>query len=223
MLIAIKGIDGAGKTSSGRMLVERLAARGLSAAMLERDSLATGDAFVDSRVDGLRALLWPNEPEPATDPFGTHFYLFLQAAWFAAVASAAAPLLDAHDVVVTDRSQFRVVAKAHVRGGLAIDWLLSLFRAALAPDLVVLLDVAPEIAWRRRTSFKTTEIGRWDGFAADAEESFRRYQGAIRATLRRLADGRDWAVLTPAATDTPEALTSRIEQAVMGRLGVFKL
>jgi thymidylate kinase len=218
MLVAIEGIDGAGKTSSARMLVDRLAARGLSVVLLEKETIRAADAFVDSRLDGLRALLWPHEPEPASDPFGTHFYLFLQAAWFAAVRKVAAPMLAAHDVVITDRSQFRVIAKAHVRGGLDIDWLASLFDAALVPDLVVLIALAPEIAWRRRASFKATEIGRWDGFSVDAEESFRRYQGAIRATLKRLGESRGWTVITPSAGDAAEAVTEWIEKAVVAKL-----
>jgi thymidylate kinase len=219
MLIAIEGIDGAGKTSTARLLEQRLAARGLRVHILDRDAIRTGDAFIDSRLDGLRTILWPSQPEPASDPLGTHFYLFLLAAWFSALGNIAPSLLSGHDVVVMDRSWFRVVAKAHVRSGLDVDWLMSLFAAALTPDLVVLLDVDPTIAWGRRAAFKATELGRWDGFSSDAGDSFRRYQGAIRATLRRLAQGRDWLVVTPAAADTAEAVTERIEAAVMARLG----
>jgi thymidylate kinase len=218
MLIAIEGIDGAGKTSTARLLQQRLAARDLRVHVLDRDTIRTGDAFIDSRLDGLRALLWPAQPEPASDPLGTHFYLYLLAAWFSALGNIAPSLLSGHDVVVMDRSFFRVVAKAHVRGGLDVDWLLSLFAAALAPDLVVLLDVEPSIAWGRRAAFKATELGRWDGFSSDAENSFRAYQGAIRATLKRLAQGRNWLVVTPAATDTAEAVTERIEAALLARL-----
>ncbi len=52
-----------------------------------------------------------------------------------------------------DRSYFRVMAKAHLRIGLDLPWLHSLFAGALQPDLIILLDIDPALAWQRRSDF----------------------------------------------------------------------
>lgn len=217
MIVAFEGIDGAGKTLASRLLQERLAARGLRVHLLERDGVAFGDRFTDQRLAALRGIIWPHEPEPEADPLDASFYLFLLAAWFAALRSYAATVLAPHhDVVIVDRSYFRVVAKAHLRIGSDIAWLLSLFAGALQPDLVILLDIDPALAWQRRSEFRATEIGRWDGFGDDAAQAFCGYQGKVRATLRAMAEERGWPVETQTEALSPSALADRIERAVLG-------
>jgi thymidylate kinase len=218
MLVAIEGIDGAGKTHTSKLLFERLGARGLPVHLLEKDSVKFGDPFSDNRLDSLRAVIWPNEPEPASDPFGTHFYLFLLAAWFSSLKPLASILSKQYDFLIMDRSYFRVIAKAHTRSGLDIPWLLSLFGEALTPDFVVLLDIDPALAWRRRTSFKATELGRWDGFLVEAEQAFCNYQNAIRQILLQIAEKRDWLVIRQTSSTTPLQVVDRIEQALSSRL-----
>ncbi|KRQ15349.1 dTMP kinase [Bradyrhizobium manausense] len=219
MIIAIEGIDGAGKTHVCRLLTKRLEARKVPVNLLERAAVKLGDEFSDRLLSSLRSMIWPESSEPLSDPFGTHFHLYLLAAWFVALNKYMQLLPSTtHQIHVMDGSYFRVIAKAYLRGQLSIDWLHSLFEAAPHPDLVVLLDVAPALAWKRRPTFKATELGRWDGFADSPEQSFCRYQNAIREILLKLAAKRGWTVLAQTADSSPEQIAERVEEIVMSRL-----
>ena len=70
----------------------------------------------------------------------------------------------------------------------------TLFDAVAPPDLVVLLDVEPAVAWGRRSQYMLDEVGRWDGFGGDAFDSFCAYQQLVRGELletrRRVRVGR---------------------------------
>ena len=218
LVVAVEGIDGAGKTHVARLLAERLRARGYRIGILDRRHARFGNAFADSRLDLLRAAIWPQEPEPAEDVLGTHFSLFLLAAWFAALNRLVMAAPQPCDVLVTDGTYFRVVAKAHLRSGLPIEWLLSLFENALQPDCIALLDVDPAQAWGRRPSFKATEVGRWDGLSGDPEQAFIRYQGKVRRVLLTLAAERDWTVVRQSASSDPESVCSAVEESLRARL-----
>jgi thymidylate kinase len=217
MIVAIEGIDGAGKSHVCKLLVNQLEARGVSGRLLERNSVKLDDEFSDRLLSNLRSIIWPGDPEPQSDPLGTHFYLYLLAAWFVALKKYVS--LMPRGVHVMDGSYFRVVAKAHLRGGLDINWLQSLFAASLQPDLVLLLDVDPAVAWKRRPSFKATELGRWDGFGTDPEEAFCMYQNAIRKVLLHFAAERGWVVISQTADSPPEQIAQQIERIVLSRLG----
>lgn len=217
LLVAIEGIDGAGKTHVARVLAERLRARGLRVLILDKHEARFGNTFADRRLELLREAIWPREPEPDEDVLGTHFFLFLLAAWFAGLKRLVASAASC-DVLVTDGTYFRVVAKAHVRAGFDLAWLLSLFDDALLPDCIALLDLDPAQAWTRRPSFKATEVGRWDGFAAEPEQAFRDYQGKVRGVLLSLAAARGWAVVRQTASSGAEDVCSAVEQALGARL-----
>lgn len=215
MIVAIEGIDAAGKSHMGGLLGARLAARGLRTALLDKHQLALDTSFADRRMAELRGIIWPQEAEPAEDALGTEFYLYLLASWFAGLKQVVPRHFGYCDVILTDGSFYRVIAKAHRRGGLALDWLERLFARALQPDMVVLLDIDPAQAWTRRTAFKATELGRWDGHSADARSAFCAYQDGVRETLLTLAERDRWMVVEQDAATTPEDAAERAEGAVV--------
>jgi len=220
VIVALEGIDGAGKTVVGELLMRRLVAKGVRAEHFDKHRFEFGAGWVNDRMRELRAIIWPTEREPDQDRLGTHFYLFLLAAWFCGLRQVIAPHLSRScDVVIMDGSYYRVIAKAHRRYDLPIPWLLSLFSNALEPDCIVLLDLDPAVAWTRRAAFKATELGRWDGvLATDPRQAFCRYQSDIRQTLRQLAHDRGWLVVDQSATTAPADLASIIEQVIVDRM-----
>nr|WP_246188685.1 hypothetical protein [Nitratireductor arenosus] len=197
VLIAIEGIDGAGKTHISRKLARALAERGRRAVYVDKKDISFGDGFADGRLALIKEALWPIRGEPGQDLLGTRFYLHLLAAWFAATGryfehQAARNTDTLH---VTDGSYYRVIAKAHLRSGMEIEHLRGFFTEAAEPDLVVLLDLEPRAAWARRSAFKETEIGRWDGFTGDPQEAFCAYQQQVRRVLRALCEKQNWVLI----------------------------
>lgn len=213
-MVAVEGIDGAGKTLLCAALAERLRGHGLRVHLLDRRTLATEADFAGRRMAELRGVIWPAEAEPSDDALGTHVYLYLLAAWFVGLSRLTRGIIARHDIVLTDGSFYRVVAKAHARAGLDRDWLFGLFAHALRPDRVLLLDLDPALAWQRRSDFKATEIGRWDGQDGDARSGFVTYQGVIRAALLDFAAGARWSVLAQDAATTPHALAGAAASAL---------
>jgi thymidylate kinase len=202
MLIAIEGIDGAGKTHIARKLAHNLRDGGYLARYLNKSDIEFGDAFTDSRLRLLKEIIWPEQGEPKIDLLGTHFYLFLLASWFSAVGQLLRREPRSGNLItVMDGSQFRVVAKAHCRAKIDRAQLLDYFDRAAEPDLVVLLEIEPHVSWHRRTVFKETEMGRWDGYRGDPRDAYCAYQTKIQNVLQEMACERGWLVV-PQNEDT---------------------
>ena len=140
--VALEGIEGTGKSSVQRHLTESLRAKGESVIdVREPGGTAAGEAirqvvlFQDHRVD------------PWTEA------LLLAAARAQLAAEVIRPALDRGDWIISDRSVYSSLAYQGGGRGLDIDTVRKVNEAGLQgtwPDLVVVLDVAPEIGLTRQ-------------------------------------------------------------------------
>lgn len=225
MLIVLEGIDGAGKSTLAQRLPEKLRRAGLGEVELWRkQDHSFGDQWLNFRMAGLRDLIWGDpRSEPEHDTLGTEHYLFLHAAWFAAVhRHRVQPLRSQPDRnAVADGWYYRSVAKAVVRSNVPAEWALSLFEQGRPPDLTVLVDVDPEVAWERRGgNFTPSELGRWDGRTGDPRQAFCSYQSEVRDRLREMAMNRSWIVVRPCPSWTPTEVAEFVYRNMMERLQV---
>jgi len=212
VLILLEGIDGSGKSTLAELLSQWLARSERSTQVLRNSSMHFDASAIEARASHLRQLLWPpSTEEQVNDVMGTHYYLFLHAAWATVVQNhRIAPLEAAGTSAILDGSHYRVIAKAHIRSRLDKPWLFTLFGEAPKPDLVILLDIDPRLAWHRRPQFKPSELGRWDGYeTADAFDAYVGYQEQIRQELRDFAAQLDWLVV-PQSGEPPAAILDRI-------------
>lgn len=210
MLIAFEGIDGSGKTSLARCLVDRALARGDRARYIDRRGLPALADGPRAQLRGLRDAIWPPQHEQTEDPFGTHFSLYALAAWYSALARHAIPQ-DRHELVVIDGWYHRVIIKAALRAGLDRSWLHSLFAHIPDPDRVVLVDLPPELSYARRSTFSASECGRWDGHRSeDPRHDFIAYQTRVRSELLTMANQLHWLVVSQRG-ESPEQLAGWIE------------
>jgi dTMP kinase len=223
MFIAFEGIDAAGKSTVARSLCQRLRGAGHADVRLWRKSdqpLVGG--LVDPRVHRLRNLIWGHPGGVArTDRFGAPYHLYLHAAWFAVQHRLhVEPLRRCPGAVgVVDGWYHRSAVKTALRGGVGVDWALSVFEPIGAPDVTVLLDVDPATAWDRRAgTFSPWELGRWDGHTGPAREAFCAYQGAVGEQLRQLAERFGWPVVAPAASWPEQRVLDEVYARVAERL-----
>ena len=221
MLVVLEGIDGAGKTTVARRLAAELPhVRVLGKSTVPFDH----NPYLERKMGELRAVIWP--PDLATRPeddFGELYWLFLQAAWFSVVDRSLGPRANGNgEVTLFDGWWYRAVEKL---AGCGRDraWIESLFASVREPDLIVLLDVDPRLAWSRREEFKSFEIGRWSGGSeGDPRESFCRFQGALRESLLTRAREGSWHVLHQDEHTTESDVARRLRQAIHDRRATLK-
>gem|GEM_PF-4938909 len=219
MLIAVEGIDGGGKSTVAREVCEQLQATSLKACCVDKKATGQVTPEVATRAEALRQLIW-NADAP-TDQFGTSHWILLIASWYSAL-NRIQPLFSAHadQIVIVDGWYYRNIAKTIVRSGADERWLDSLFASAVMPDVVVLLDVDPAVAWKRRSEFTDTELGRWDGFDGEPVDAFCSYQTRIRQELVRMSDERKWVRLMPHPTLTTSAVAEEVVDQILPRVAV---
>jgi dTMP kinase len=217
VLIAVEGIDGAGKSTVAREVCDQLRAASIEACCA--DKKATGEVLpeVASRAEALRELIWNSEAP--MDPFGSSHWILLIASWYSAL-DRIQPLFSPQTdhLVIADGWYHRNVAKTIVRSGTDGRWLDSLFASSVTPDVVVLLDVDPGVAWTRCSEFTDTELGRWDGFDGEPVDAFCGYQERIRQELVRMSDERGWVRLTPHPALTPSVVAGEIVDQILPRV-----
>jgi dTMP kinase len=216
VLIAVEGIDGAGKSTVAREIVERLQVISIEACYADKKAAGQVAPDIAARADALSRLIW-NADAPV-DRFGTLHWILLIASWYSAL-DRIQPLFSEHAdrVVIVDGWYYRNIAKTIVRASADERWLDSLFTPAVDPDVVVLLDVDPKVVWTRRSEFTDTELGRWDGFGGEPVDAFCGYQARIRQELVGMSDKRGWVRFTPHPALTASAVAEAVVELILPR------
>lgn len=201
-LIAFEGIDGSGKSSVLRGLLERLRARG-------RDPLSLREPGGTPLGERVRGLLLDAELRRAP----TAELLLFQAARAELVAEVIRPALAAGRTVISDR--FCDSTRAYQGSGLGLprETVEAAIHAAtdgLEPGLVILLDVTPELGLSRSDS-----RGRRDAIEERAEA----FLGRVREGYLELAreNPEHWLVFDGARP--LEELIDEVAALVVERLG----
>lgn len=193
--IAFEGGEGCGKSTQAARLASHLGAR------LTREP---GGTVVGEHI---RALVLATETE-ALDPRAEA--LLVAAARAQHVAEVIAPSLAAGSDVVSDRFTGSSLAYQGFGRGLDVDEVAALSDFAtvgVAPDVVVLVEVPPEVAATR------VDHRRPDRFEAELGG----FHDRVRAGYRALAAADDrWVVVD--GTGTVEEVAARVTTAVAGRL-----
>ena len=172
LFIVFEGGDGAGKSTQAALLTESLEASG-------RTVLRTREPGGTPIGEKLRALVLEHghgDVDPRTEA------LMFAASRAAHVEQLIRPALAAGTAVVCDRYVDSSVAYQGIGRGLGPAEVLEVNRWAtggLAPDLTVLLDVAPDTGRRRRTSGALAE----DRMEAEPDD----FHARIRAAFLDLA------------------------------------
>lgn len=155
--VALEGVDGSGKSTVGRALVEALERRGVEAILVrEPGGTAVGEAVRSLLLDSRSLDMWAEA--------------FLFAAQRAELArDVIRPAIEAGTWVVSDRSYYSSIAYQGRARGLGEDEIRSINEMGLdgvVPDYVFVLDVDPELALGRQDS--PDRIGR-EGIEFQAE------------------------------------------------------
>ena len=191
--LALEGVDGSGKSTVGRALLEALERRGTEAILVrEPGGTALGEAVRSLLLDSQTLDDWAE--------------VFLFAAQRAELArDVIQPALEAGKWVISDRSYYSSIAYQGRARGLGEDKVRTINETGLdgvIPDFIFVLDVAPEVALSRQDS--PDRIGK-EGIA---------FQVAVRDAYLELAN-RDDKVTVLAGDLTIEETISLILEVVL--------
>jgi dTMP kinase len=192
--IALEGVDGSGKSTVGKALVDRLAASGAEAILVrEPGGTPLGEA--------IRGLLLDSEH---LDDWAEVFLFAAQRAELA--REVIAPALDAGVWVVSDRSYYSSIAYQGRARGVGESQVRSINEAGLdgtVPDHVFVLDVEPGVALSRQNH--PDRIGKEDVS----------FQAAVRSSYLNLAEEEDKVVVLDGSLSVDE-MADRIMEIVNG-------
>lgn len=153
VFICVEGIDGSGKTTQARCLVETLTKRGYDAVYTSEPSQGTFGEIIR------RYILQGDERVPTV----------VEAVLFAVdrldhIANEITPFLKEGRIVVCDRYVHSSIAYQGARGDVDLQWIERINEHAIIPDLAIYIDVPAEIAVsrfkRKKSTMETLEIQR---------------------------------------------------------------
>ncbi|HEY8078858.1 MAG TPA: dTMP kinase [Labilithrix sp.] len=148
--VVLEGIDGAGTTTQAARLVERLRAEGTTCRGTREPSDGVIGSLVRQVLTGRIVVPGGRAPGWAT------MALLFAADRLDHVEAEIDPFLAENGVIVSDRYDASSLAYQSVssgRGGeRAVEWIKTLNKHAMRPDLTMVLDLPPEVASARRAS-----------------------------------------------------------------------
>lgn len=224
MIIAFEGIDGAGKSTAALQLSAKLTEQGIDNVLVTSASLREDEADDfdgdDDEASAVLRRIWRARDELELN-FGPRA-LCLSNAWEFAYRweSQIVPALAAGKVVIADR----YVDTARVREvlrGVDDGYVRAVYGFASAPDLVLHLDLEPEVAYRRKTKAKLL-IGYFEAGrdvirgARTLRMSFVAFQSQCRQRYAQILQRQE--VVQFDAGCAPEELHAAILRAVLQRL-----
>lgn len=187
IFIALEGIDGSGTTVHAKLLAQWLRRQQIPVLQTHEPTSSELGRFI-------RRVLRDARTPPAMDA------LLFAADRADHTLRVIQPALEQGMVVISDRYVESSIAYQHT-SGLPLEWVASINRFAIKPDLTILLDVAPTISLGRKETPKRRDKFETVPFLAKVREVF----------LTRAEQGQ-FAVIN---TDTPIPQTrSRIQEAV---------
>lgn len=203
MFIVLDGIDGCGKSTQVKLLIELYKQLGRPLVTSKwKDSEYVEKLFIGDLLKRFQDGSAKIPPEART---------FLLAADISSRLEASIkPALKQGLTVVGDRYTYKVIAQGVARG-LNQEWLDGLFAFALEPDVKIFLDIDPMVAAERIVSYR--EISHFEAGMdvmppGDRKANFIAFQAKVRENLLKLA-GRVGALVLDASSP-PEVQHQRI-------------
>jgi dTMP kinase len=204
VFIAFEGLDGSGKSTQVRRLVESLESAGV-------DTLAVREPGGTPAGEDIRNIMFGDEAKPL-EPMTWAF--LMNAARAQLVATVIRPALADGKSVVADRYYFSTLAYQSGGDELPEDLVSKLCRIAtvdLEPQVVIFLDLPPEeVAFRKRRLVSNVLDSR-------PLEFHRR----VSAAYQRMASGDSERWLVFDATLAEEEIASAIRQRTFELFGLF--
>jgi len=212
-LICFEGLDGAGKTTVAQLVTSVLNTRGIHTKLVERKDPNFPLEDLSKHMLLLKKLIWEYGDIPV-QKLGDYYALYNMASWFSAIdIYKIRPLLDAGVTTVVDNWYFKFLSRLIRKKTIAVEHLKGCFSHLTYPDLVIYLDITPEVAAKRKDHFNKGETGYFDGFGQPSREHFIRYQKLVQEIMNKLAQQHGWFTVS-VDNKTPQQVGSIIIETI---------
>jgi thymidylate kinase len=213
MIVAFEGIDGAGKTTLAPRVAAILQHHGIDARFAAKRAPGISDNFAKEQLNIISECLWGVPHDARLDSLGTPYWIYLNAAYFSGIYAALSRQQQPYQVTIFDNWINKFIARISARGEFRGDELETILALVPQPDLVVLLDVEPDVAAQRKLTASELE----QGVLFNGQLDFVGYQGLIRDHLLAQARQRDWPVVVAGARQL-DAIAAETAQLIYHRI-----
>ncbi|WUH97752.1 hypothetical protein OHR68_30180 [Spirillospora sp. NBC_00431] len=188
-LIAVAGIDGAGKSTLAAALHAALKNTGQEAVLIGKHTTEVPmSADLSTYVEQLNIVVYKRNADVGA-ACGDHYWLFALAAWYTLQDRLIIqPALQAGSHVILDNAHHKILARYAVNPDVPTGLARQVFAHLTSADVVLFLQLTAEEALRRKQEFSALEAGRG---GAD-NEAFVSYQDDVAVQLRQQADEHAW-------------------------------
>jgi len=197
IFIGLEGIDGSGKSSILEPLVKELNLMGIKAKAISKRKFDYENERISYYAKTLYNLIWHGREDP--HKFVTsEGWLYFHAIWYMIlVENEVLPNLDRHDIIVVDGWYHKIYAKYMLKKNFDMNLLDSVMGSIKKCDMVFMLDVDPNITWKRRDHYENNEIGGYDFNIdnVDRKEMYIYYQNKIREKLKLIGQNEKWNIV----------------------------
>lgn len=175
-LLAVAGIDGAGKSTLAAGLCSTLNHMGHPTILVGKHTVdVPSNDELSPYLDAVNAVVYRRPPSvgPAC---GDLYWLFALAAWYALLDQLIVrPALHAGTHVILDNTHHKILARYTVNPDIPTDLVRQVLTGMTPPDLVLHLEITTTEALRRKQHFTPLETGSTDPSA----ERFLTHQGHV--------------------------------------------
>jgi dTMP kinase len=218
LFVAFEGIDGSGKTTISNRVAAKLRERGLKVTHVREQG-----RFASAVTQSIREL-GRDQRNLAMTPRAE--LLLMVARDLQLWEEATAPALETSDVVLADRFLYTAQVLAEHGRGLPASEVKSVIAASspgVEPDLVVLIDVEPSLAWARR---RVAKLLQGEGVRRSSRKGLggRGLQQRMREGYLALAQRDPWRWMVLDNSDAPLALVESqiVEGLILARRGLME-
>lgn len=204
-LIAVTGIDGAGKSTLAASLHEAYQDAGHDTILIGKRTVdVPSNAKLSQYLDAVNAVVYRRDPRVG-QASGDRYWLFALAAWYTLQDQLVIrPALRSGVHVILDNTYHKILARYFVNPDVPTDLARQVFADLTEPDVVVFLHLPAGDALRRKQQFTPLEAGR----TGAQEEHFIAYQDQVTQALLALAD-KAWALID-VATKKPDVVLDEV-------------
>lgn len=215
-LIAITGIDGAGKSTLAARLHHDLNAAGHTAILVGKHTTdVPDDPDLSAYIYAVNAAVYRRSADVAR-LCGDRYWLLALAAWYSLQDKLVIqPALNDGVTVILDNTHHKILARYAVNPDIPAGLPEQVFAHLTEPDMVLFLRISGTEALRRKGEFTSLETGH----AGSADADFIAYQDLVLDQLNALADRDRWHSLDVADMDRAKVL-AEAGGAVHDRLGL---